>query len=106
MNWKAKMQPIPSGSLFTISTGEYSDYTVGGVFRAKAEIDPEALRAEWLMAHPDQAQSYRFQDYKFLGWIASKGLLEPIDCIEWHLGGCSEADGMWVDPMRNDLAST
>ena len=50
-----KMATIPAGSLFTVSTGEYSDYDVKGVFRAVADIDPNALRDEWIAAHMDQA---------------------------------------------------
>ena len=35
MNYQAKMVPIPKGALFTVTTGEYSDYGVGGVFRGE-----------------------------------------------------------------------
>ena len=47
-----KMIPIPKDALFYISTGEYSDYCVTGVFRALQEIDADSLlaRAERLGA--------------------------------------------------------
>lgn len=99
------MEVIRAGSLLIVSTGEYSDYSVDGVFRAKSDIDPEALRSEWLALHPEQTVRYCFRDEQFLAWVAGKGLLEPIDCTEWHLGDYCYAEDMWTNAMRNDTAS-
>jgi hypothetical protein len=82
------MMVIPAGSLLTISSGEYSDYIVQGVFRAVRDIDAEALRAEWLAVqpeHPFPNTDITFDLYGFLGWITRKGLLEPVDSFNWDM---------------------
>lgn len=80
-------QIIPKGALFTLTTGAYSDYYIRGVFRALKEIHSDDLLAEWFAEHPEQTNAYNFKDYDFLGWVARKGLLEPLDSFEWHLDG-------------------
>lgn len=94
-----EMALIPAGVLFTVTTGEYSDYGVSGVFRALAPIDASALREEWLAEHPEQREDYRFREGAFLGWVARKGFLEPVDCFEWHLCDYSRASEMSVTEM-------
>ena len=89
-----KMATIPAGSLFTVSTGEYSDYDVKGVFRAVADIDPNALRDEWIAAHMDQADDYCFDYSAFMGDAVRRGLLEAVPCFEWHQCDYSRADEM------------
>ena len=58
---------IPAGSTFTVSTGEYSDYSVHGVFRALKEIDPKKLADDWLERYPNEAEGDSFNESKFLG---------------------------------------
>ena len=82
---KIELLPIPKGALFLISTGEYSDYSIDGVFRALDIIDTKSLRDEYLLLHPEQRQTYQFDDREFLAWLARKELLEPINTWEWHL---------------------
>lgn len=98
------MIPIPAGSLFTITSGEYSDYHVRGVFRAIVDIDADALRRDWVAAHPDQNDDYHFREDQFLGWIARMGLLECVDAYEWHLGSYSNISAMDVTKIENDDA--
>lgn len=80
-----KMLVIPKGALFTVTTGEYSDYSIHGVFRAIEEIDADALRAAFLTENPDQDEEYSFECDRFLVWLVRKNLLESIDSFEWHL---------------------
>lgn len=90
---------IPAGSLLTVTTGVYSDYCVRGVFRATANIDASALRDAWLKEHPEQDGEYTFREAEFLGWAARQGLIEPLDCFEWHLSDYSRASEMTVEKM-------
>ncbi len=92
----SKMAIIPAGSIFTVTTGEYNDYSVQGVFRAKVDIDAEALRDEWLIMHPDQRRDYRFKAFDFMGWVARRDLIEALDCFEWHLTDYARASEMDV----------
>jgi hypothetical protein len=80
---------IPAGSFFTVTTGEYSDYSVHGVFRALQDIDPRALSKRYLSEHPDQAKEYHFEESQFLGWLAREGVIETVDSYEWHLSNYS-----------------
>lgn len=91
-----KMTPIPAGALFTVTEGEYSDYRIEGVFRATADIDADALLAEWLAAHPEQREPYEFKAGDFLAWVFRKGLFEPVASHEWYLGDYGHADRMAV----------
>lgn len=70
-----QMQKIPSGALLTVSTGEYSDYTVQGVFRALKEIDADALRKFYL----------HISSQDFLAVLVRDGYLEPINSFEFYL---------------------
>lgn len=90
-------EPIPAGALFTVTTGEYSDYSVHGVFRALKEIDTESLRDEWIRINPDQGEHYQFDEVKFLAYAAKNGLFEQIECWAWHLGSYGCIDRMHLE---------
>lgn len=98
-----RMAIIPAGSLLTVSTGEYSDYSVRGVFRAKSDIDADALRQEWLKDNPVNEENYWFfNEDQFLGWVCRLGLLDPVDCFEWHIAPPNEAwHTMTVEQLKN-----
>ena len=61
-----RMIPIPAGAIFTVTSGEYSDFSVRGVFRALKEIDADALVDAYLFEHPDNRGHYRFEEATFL----------------------------------------
>ena len=89
---------IPAGSTFTVSTGEYSDYSVHGVFRALKEIDPKKLADDWLERYPNEAEGDSFNESKFLGEAFRAGLFEHVPSFEWHLCDYSEISEMDVTP--------
>lgn len=97
-----KMMPIPAGSLFTVTAGCYSDYHIHGVFRAIAKIDADQLIVDWLAEHPEQKKPYCFDVSAFLAAIARKGLIESIDCFEWHLGDYDSVDEIGITKMSRD----
>lgn len=90
------MLPIQSGALLTVTTGEYSDYCVRGVFRALTDIDAGKVRGEYLSGRPEQREANSFDGDGFLSFIAAKGLIEPVDCFEWHLCDYGNSDEMEV----------
>lgn len=105
MTDEPKMMVIPAGAIFTITTGAYSGYSVRGVFRAVADIDADTLRDEWLATDPKPPRRSWDDDLDaFLGWVARKGLLEPLDSFEWHLGDYGDLDDM--DVSHADLDDT
>jgi hypothetical protein len=93
------MTPIPAGQVFYVSTGCYSDYSVSAVFRATADIDLEALKAEFFALHPESERNdYRFDSYStFMAFLSATGLVEEIDARELHLGDYNDMDEMWTD---------
>jgi hypothetical protein len=95
-----KMIPIPKDALFYISTGEYSDYCVTGVFRALQEIDADSLLEQWLTAHPEQRQPYKFKDKDFLTSVAH--LMQPVESWEWHIESYAMAEYMYVSHCEAD----
>jgi hypothetical protein len=77
---------IPAGKLFIVSTGEYSDYSVSGLFRAKAELKPDDLLEEYLTQHPEERDGYNADFDRFVAWLTGRGLIEGVEHAEWHLG--------------------
>jgi hypothetical protein len=75
--------PIPAGALFTVTTGIYSDYYVRGVFRAKEELNVATLIETWLADHPNQKDSYLFDEIAFIRSFIDK--IEPVECLEFWL---------------------
>jgi hypothetical protein len=90
-----EMETIPKGSIFTISTGEYSNYCIRGIFKATEDINPNALIASWLAAHPEQKEKYCFQESDFIASLSL--ILEPIDAFEWHLSD----DEIYLDKIND-----
>lgn len=77
------------GELITIATGEYSDYTVTGVFRILDDFEPQEVIDEYLREHPDQREPYSADISGFLAWLGRKCLIDPVDSREWHIGSYS-----------------
>jgi len=72
------------------ASGTYSDYFIGGVFRALDNLDAASLLAEYIKINPEEAEEYYFEETRFLGWLLSRKLIEPVDCFEWHLCSINE----------------
>lgn len=98
------MLPIPAGALLILTAGEYSGYGVEGLFRAKALLEPTVLLKEYLStstAEGFEATLQNFEDHRFIGWLVKRGLIEHIDCYEWHTSngyGLDRASGMRLLP--------
>lgn len=87
------IEHIKVGETFTISDGEYSDYGVIALCRAKQEIDIDSLIQEYLSINPEQIPDYYFEYYKFVKWLlVDKNVAEEIPYRELHLGGYGKAE--------------
>lgn len=82
--------------MFTVTTGEYSDYYVEGVFRSQKEIPVEELRDRWISEHPEQRELHRFRERDFLTWVFRQGYFETVPSWEWHLSEYRNVEGMIV----------
>jgi hypothetical protein len=105
---KTRATDVLVGDLITISTGEYSDYSVHGVFIVRKTYNPDDLiqqfakekTAEYMQRHnltADQVNNYAFDRWSvtggdihmaFVGWVThpDNGWLESVDSREWYLG--------------------
>lgn len=86
MTDKIEINIIKAGTLLTISTGCYSDYSVHGVFRVLKDITQEDY------------ESFRVEDD---GWcdlseviakMATLGYIENVESTELHLGSYGELE--------------
>lgn len=91
MNDKVKV--IPKGAIFTVTSGEYSDYYTLTVCKALKEIDTKAMQEEYLSEYPKQKERYCMEESQVIAWVVNeKGYAEEIDFFELHLGSYSNAD--------------
>lgn len=84
---KIQIETIKAGTLLTISTGEYSDYNVHGVFRVLKDItqdDYDAFRVEDEDAYCDISVT--------LAKMMTSGYIEDVPSTELHLGAYGELD--------------
>lgn len=79
------INPIPVGHHFAITTGQYSDFSLQGLYVARAVIDVDAELAAYIAAFPDRARDIK--PHLFLAWLYGRSLLTKIDCFELHFGG-------------------
>ena len=83
---------IKKGEIFLFSNGEYSDYEIVTICKAKNDIDIETLKEEYIKNNPDEKEDY-FEYYKFVKWIiVDKRLADEIEYKEWYLGEYGIAD--------------
>ena len=87
---------ITAGALFTVTTGDYSDYSVRGVFRALQDIEAESLRADYLQRYPNEETNYEFNEHKFMAYLLTLKLVEELHHFEFHLSNYSSIDDMDV----------
>ena len=81
------MNKMKKGELLLLTSGEYSDYSAHALGRVLEDFDPEALQAEWLRLHPDQATDYRANLGAFIAWIINdKALVEELNYREMNVG--------------------
>lgn len=92
---------IPKDTIVLFSTGEYSDYNVKGLYKAKQDIDPDELRNEYINLYPEQTAPYSFKDNDFVKFLKEKDLVEPVpgpNWMEWYLESYANISEMRVFP--------
>ena len=87
-----KLRKIIKGETLIVSSGEYSDYMVHGLFKALQDFEPEEFLKEYLELNPEEKERYQFEERKFVAFMSSKGVIEDMPNCEFHLGsyGISE----------------
>jgi hypothetical protein len=83
---------IKKGTLIAFTHGEYSDYRLLTIAKAKQDLDIMALREIYLEAHPNNKGEYNFKRFQFLNWLTQQRLIKELDYCEWLLGTYGEGD--------------
>jgi hypothetical protein len=108
--------PVKAGDLCIVTTGEYSDYRILGVYRALKPFDKDTLRAAFVEAFAREGQeafldprtelvmdaSY-FSDEAFVRWMLTEGYIAIMDAYTVHLHGYStENFSIGIAPCGED----
>lgn len=76
---------IPKGQFLVLSSGEYSDYHLRGLFVVDQDVRPADLKDEYLKINPDEGKEYGFNTENFLNFLKDKGLIHQVHYYEWLL---------------------
>ena len=83
---------IKKGSLFVITSGEYSDYQMITLCKATQYIDVSALRTEYLALSADGKWHWN-DNNKFVKWlIVDRKACKELDYSEFYLGGYGDEE--------------
>lgn len=92
-----KLEPIAKDTIIFFSSGEYSDYSAVGLFKATKDIDVSAVRDQYISLHPEQMTKYEFKEDMFMQFLKDEDYLEELPYKEWYLGAYSKISEMRVD---------
>lgn len=77
---------VKKGELLLITDGEYSDYSVHGLFRVKKDFNLEESREDFDKEFPT-SDKYDFRKYgRFINYLSLKDLVDIVEYKECHLG--------------------
>lgn len=79
-----------TGQLVCIDCGEYSDYSVLGIFVVLKDFDPLHVLEEFLTSRPEQRKPYCFEQFEFLATLLEKKLLRELEYGTLYLGNYSD----------------
>jgi len=82
-----KTNIIPFGTIFIITDGDWSDYTIHVLCKALKKINILDIQREYLAKYPKQKEDYEFNISQFIAWLVNDmHYAEEIDFEELWLG--------------------
>lgn len=89
-----KIVDFEKDSFLILSSGEYSDYIVNGLFKVLKKFNAEDKLNEWAKetgrkySRDDEGiiDDYGNNEIGFTGWLNANGYIEDIEHRELHLG--------------------
>ena len=79
-----RAQPVP-GQTVVLSSGEYDDYELNGVYCVARGFDLAGARSAWQDAHPGRTPTWALGVGDFLRFLIGEGYLAPLgDVVQWH----------------------
>lgn len=76
---------LPEGTIFLLSSGAYSDYSILALLRATQDLDLDKFVAGYLAANPEQVGKYKFKQYQFANELVASGMVEEIRTKELYI---------------------
>jgi len=71
--------------LYAITSGEYSDYKLHGLFVGPSGVDLVGLAEEWLASHPGPDYNYALCDDAFENFVVERTSLRALSYTQLHL---------------------
>ena len=83
------MERFEKGGYLAISTGEYSDYSVDGLFNILEDFDAQQQMSAWAKeTHRklinDRVERDHSKEIDYVSWLSKKGFIEEIEYREMH----------------------
>lgn len=86
------------GELVALSTGEYSDYCVNGLFVVLKNFDAQVLLDDWAketgreLVNGTVRADYSNQQVDFIGWLNNGGYVKDVEYRELHTGNYGKTE--------------
>jgi len=95
MKKRISMQTISQGTLLLFSTGEYSDYSIYGLYNVLKSFIPAVALEEYFTTCPEalttnQWGEMRYKARKFIKWLVGQEVLMQWTYTEAYLGDYGE----------------
>jgi hypothetical protein len=87
---------IPKDTLVLLSSGEYSDYSLEGLYITTSDLYPEKIRNDYINEYPEQTDTYMFKESTFKEYLLKNNYVKPMGCTEWYMGSYSSIKNMEV----------
>lgn len=87
---------INPGAMVLLSEGEYSSYSVKGLFCVLKPIEESITIAAYKQAHPDQC-GYDFYGSDLTLWLEAEDYVERQWYIEWHIEKKYQCEKMTIE---------
>ena len=86
---KRRMERFEKGGYLAISTGEYSDYSVDGLFNILEDFDAQEQMNSWALETNrkvvnGRVERDRSKEIDYVSWLSKKGFIEEIEYREMH----------------------
>lgn len=76
---------MKSGTVFIVTSGEYSDFGIYGKFKAEKDFSFDAELKSFLESNPDLHEQYHFDRERFFDSLLLGGLVSQVSIPEMHI---------------------
>ena len=87
---KEAIKIFTEGELMAISTGEYSDYCINGLFKVLISFDAQEKLEEWAketgraLVDGEVKSDYMNKEIEYMAWLSKNEYVENVEYRELH----------------------